>query len=150
MPQIRMSTVPSMRSLRPMTCMSSWSETPLFSADDPIDGRSFLPQLRGEPGHPRNWILCHYQPYWGQSPGQFARTQHYKLYRDGQYFHVPTDLVEANHLATGTAGPEGEVARNLLSTFLKQCPPAPSGNGDKNSTERPLHADWKNLLDPND
>lgn len=118
--------------------------------DDPIDGRSFLPQLRGEPGHPRDWVLCHYQPYWGQAPGQFVRTQQFKLYHDGQYFHVPDDLVEANNLATGSAGPEGEAARELLSTLLKQCPPAPSGKGGKNSKERPLHPDWKNLIDPND
>lgn len=120
------------------------------SADHPVDGRSFLPQLRGEPGHPRDWVLCHYQPYWGQAPGQFARTQRFKLYRDGQYFHVPEDLVEANSLAVGSAGPEGEAARKLLSEFLKQCPPAPSGKGGKSSKERPLHTDWKNLVDPND
>ncbi|MDB4716372.1 sulfatase-like hydrolase/transferase, partial [bacterium] len=33
--------------------------------DDPIDGVSFLPQLQGKKGTPRDWIFCHYQPYWG-------------------------------------------------------------------------------------
>ncbi|MCP4510112.1 MAG: sulfatase-like hydrolase/transferase, partial [Fuerstiella sp.] len=32
--------------------------------DDPFDGRSLLPQLRGEEGDPREWVFCHYQPYW--------------------------------------------------------------------------------------
>lgn len=39
-----------------------------LAADDPIDGRSFLPRLRGEPGNPRDWVLWHYQPYWGNFP----------------------------------------------------------------------------------
>jgi arylsulfatase A len=120
------------------------------AADDPIDGRSFLPQLRGETGNPRDWVLCHYQPYWNQDSGQFARTQHYKLYRDGRYFHVPEDLTETQNLATGSAGVAGEAARLLLSKFLKQCPPAPVGKGTKDATDRPLHPDWKNLVDPND
>jgi arylsulfatase A len=27
-----------------------------------IDGRSFLPQIRGEPGHPREWVYMHHDP----------------------------------------------------------------------------------------
>ena len=66
--------------------------------DDPIDGRSFLPQLLGQSGHPRDLVFLHYQPYWGAQPGQFARTQQYKLYRDGSFFDVPEDLEESNNL----------------------------------------------------
>lgn len=118
--------------------------------DDPIDGRSFLPQLRGEKGAPREWVLCHYQPYWNQKEGQFARNQSYKLYRDGRYFNVPNDLIEKQNLAAGSAGAEGEKARAALHAFLEQCPPAPVGRGNKNTKDRPLHPDWKNLVDPND
>ena len=32
-----------------------------LSNDYEIDGRSFLPQLRGKPGYPRSWIFCHFQ-----------------------------------------------------------------------------------------
>lgn len=121
-----------------------------LSDEDPIDGRSFLPQLRGETGTPRDWVLCHYQPYWNQQPGQFARTQSFKLYRDGRFFHVPEDLVEAEDLAVGTAGQNGEAARNRLSAFLKHCPPAPVGKGSRTTEDRPIHPDWQNLFDPND
>ena len=69
-----------------------------LKADDPIDGRSFLPQLTGQPGTPRDWVLTHYQPYWNKQPGQFVRTQNLKLYRDGRFFKVPADLLEKNDL----------------------------------------------------
>jgi arylsulfatase A-like enzyme len=121
-----------------------------LGADDPIDGRSFLPQLRGERGNPRDWVLCHYQPYWNKKPGQFARTQDFKLYRDGRYFHVPVDLVEAKALAAGSAGEAGEQTREKLSALLQQCPPAPKEVGKRETKDRPTYPDWKNLVDPND
>lgn len=119
-------------------------------ADDPIDGRSFLPQLQGKPGEPRDWVLCHYQPYWNKTPGQFARTENFKLYRDGRYFHIPVDLKEANDLAKSDAGPRGEQVRKQLAALLEQCPPAPAGHGDRKTVHRPTYRDWRNLVDPND
>ncbi|MDG2131488.1 MAG: sulfatase-like hydrolase/transferase [Fuerstiella sp.] len=120
------------------------------SRDDPIDGRSFLPQLRGEEGNPRDWVLCHYQPYWNKRPGQFARTDSFKLYRDGRYYHVPEDLVEANNLKPGSAGEFGEAARRQLSELLLHCPPAATEVGKRDTTDRPVYPQWKNLVDPND
>jgi arylsulfatase A len=119
-------------------------------ADDPIDGRSFLPQLQGQQGNPRDWVLCHYQPYWNKQPGQFARTENYKLYRDGRFFHVPVDLKEANDLARGESGPGGEQARQQLEALLEQCPPAHTEKGNRDTKDRPTYRDWKNLVDPND
>lgn len=115
--------------------------------DHPIDGRSFLPRLRGEKGNPRDWILCHYQPYWNQTPGQFARTDRFKLYRDGRFFEVPKDLREVNNLANGNKGAK---IRRKLQVFLDQCPPAHTEKGNKNTKDRPIYPDWKNLVDPND
>jgi arylsulfatase A-like enzyme len=120
------------------------------TANDPVDGRSFLPQLRGEKGHPREWVLCHYQPYWNKKPGQFARSAAYKLYRDGRYYHVPLDLRETNNLASGTAGETGEGIRRRLQGLLDQCPPAPTEIGKRQTVERPIYPQWKNLVDPND
>ena len=34
--------------------------------DEIFDGRSFLPQLLGEAGNPRDWVFCHYKPKWGK------------------------------------------------------------------------------------
>lgn len=63
--------------------------------DDPIDGRSVFPQLNGFKGEPRDWMLSHYQPYWGGFSGrQSVRDQDYKLYRSGEFYNVPKDLKE--------------------------------------------------------
>jgi len=111
---------------------------------DPVDGVSFLPQLQGKPGTLRQWVLCHYQPYWNKSPGQFARTQQYKLYRDGRFYHVPEDLREKHSLSVGTAGDE---TRQMLQRLLDQCPPAPIERATRDAVERPTYADWMNLID---
>lgn len=115
--------------------------------EDPIDGRSFLPRLRGEKGNPRDWVLCHYQPYWNKIPGQFARTERFKLYRDGRFYEVPKDLREQNDLADSRTG---RAARKKLQAFLDQAPPAHTEKGSKNTNDRPVYPDWKNLFDPND
>ena len=111
---------------------------------DPVDGRSFLPQLKGQKGNPRDWILCHYQPYWGQSPGQFARTADFKLYRDGRFYKVSEDLEEANDLAAHIA----PKVRAQLQALLDRCPPAPSQKGNRASSLRPTYPFWENLLEP--
>jgi arylsulfatase A len=54
-----------------------------------IDGRSFLPQCRGETGMPREWIYCWYAPDGGkEADAEFAKDHAFKLYRDGRLFDV--------------------------------------------------------------
>jgi len=119
--------------------------------DDPVDGRSFLPRLKGEAGTPRDWVLTHYQPYWGNRDGaQFARNQTYKLYRDGRFYDVPVDLKEEQNLETGQASERGETARTRLNRVLENAPPAPPLKGGKDATSRPVHPNWKNIVNPND
>ena len=113
--------------------------------NDPIDGRSFFAQLNGKPGTLRDWVLCHYQCYWNQTPGQFARTAKYKLYRDGRYFEVPVDLDEKNDLAGISVGQAAEVRRQLQH-LLQQCPEVPEGKLGKDTLDRPVYPDVKNLL----
>jgi len=115
---------------------------------DPIDGRSFLPQLQGKRGNPRDWVLCHYEPYWNKHPGQFARSKHFKLYRDGRFFHVPEDLRELNSLAEGAAGADGERARKMLQALLQQCPPVPTESGNRQTVDRPVYPEWADLVKP--
>ena len=58
-----------------------------------IDGRSFAPQLRGEPGNPREWMHCFYCPRPERTPAkQFVRDKRWKLYRDGTFFDVANDV----------------------------------------------------------
>ncbi len=112
--------------------------------NDPIDGRSFLPRLRGEPGTPRDWVLCHYQPYWGKkTPGQFVRNGQFKLYRDGRFFEVPKDLGEKNDLGNSDVGAK---ERELLKSILDECPPAPTGKGNARTKDRPTYPDWEDLV----
>jgi arylsulfatase A len=107
--------------------------------DDPIDGTSFLPQLRGEKGIPRDWVLCHYQPYWNKQPGQFARTAEHKLYRNGGYYSPPADLKEENGLELTGAD------YSKLKGVLDRCPPAPTEKGSKDTADRPTYPSWKKL-----
>ena len=117
---------------------------------DPIDGRSFYPRLKGETGNLRDWVFTHYQPYWNKTPAQFARTERFKLYRDGRFYEVPKDLKDANDLAIGEAGERAEVVREKLQAFLEETPPAPTVKGQSYSERRPTYSDWRNLVDPND
>lgn len=120
-------------------------------AGDPVDGRSFLPRLNGEPGNPRDWVLLHYQPYWGNFAGrQYVRNQQFKLYRDGRFYNVPVDLKEETDLGIGQAGERGETARKKLERVLETAPPPPLIKGGKNAAERPVYPGWGNIVDPND
>ena len=115
--------------------------------DDPIDGRSFLPQLLGQPGHPRDFVFLHYQPYWGAQPGQFARTQQYKLYRDGGFFDVPEDLEESNNLHSDRLSGSAAKAKQMLTGALNEAPPAPTEPGSRTTVDRPIYADWPRITD---
>ena len=72
-----------------------------LSKEEKFDGRSFLPQLKGQPGNKRQWVFCHYQPRWGSFhsvSGRWAQTQRYKLYQDGRFFDLQEDVLEENPL----------------------------------------------------
>ncbi|MBN4046839.1 sulfatase-like hydrolase/transferase [bacterium AH-315-P07] len=67
--------------------------------DRTLDGRSFLHQLKGEPGDVREWVFCHYDPKWGDRPKSiFARDHRYKLYADGRFFDIKNDVLEKTPL----------------------------------------------------
>ena len=95
-------------------------------------------------------MLTHYQPYWNKKPGQFARTQKLKLYRDGRLFNVPMDLKEQNDLSKTEPEPEFNEPRKELQKVLDASPPAPVTPGDKKTKDRPTYPNWRNLVDPND
>jgi arylsulfatase A-like enzyme len=108
--------------------------------DDPIDGVSFLPQLQGKRGAPRDWVFCHYQPYWGRFKGtQFARTQTHKLYPDGRFYNVPNDLTESVNMLLDQGS---EDDRKALQKVLESAPP-PTTKGGKAIKERPTYPNWK-------
>lgn len=66
------------------------------------DGLSFLPQLRGERGTPRDWLYAWYSPRQNANTTvrEYAFDHHYKLYRSGVFFDLQADPFEQRPLAS--------------------------------------------------
>ncbi len=76
----------------PTLCAVAGTPVP---ADLKIDGRSFLPQLRGEKGQPREWIYSWYSRKGGPTAKQeWARNQRYKLHANGAFHDIGKDALE--------------------------------------------------------
>lgn len=94
-----------------------------------LDGRSFLPQLRGQPGQPREWIYSWYSPRQGadRTVHEFTFDQHFKLYRSGKLFNLDRDPAEQHPLdpatLTGDAAAAGKRLRDALEQFNDARPP---------------------------
>ena len=90
-----------------------------------VDGRSFLPQLQGQPGTPRDSIACWYDPRHSVNTNKrrtlFVRNQRFKMYHDGRLFDLSTDDAEENDLRT-SSNPDAVAARTLLQRQLEQLP----------------------------
>ncbi|MBN1417909.1 MAG: sulfatase-like hydrolase/transferase [Planctomycetes bacterium] len=86
-----------------------------------LDGRSFLPQLRGERGAPREWIYCWYARDGGaKADREFAANQRFKLYRNGAFYDLARDPEERRPLeASGLSG-DAAPARKLLGGALER------------------------------
>lgn len=93
-----------------------------------IDGRSFLPQIKGQKGSPREWVFCHYDPQ--QSPGsivnkfagRFFRNIRYKLYSDGRLFDTVNDPDEKYPIKEGEGSAKAELSRKQLTQLFKNIP----------------------------
>ena len=90
-----------------------------------VEGRSFLPQLRGEKGNPRPWTYCWYDPLWGnldQYKNQFVRDHRFKLYQDGRFFDVQEDELEKNVLLPTELSGDTYQAQQSLIKALESMP----------------------------
>ena len=97
-----------------------------------IDGRSFLPLLRGEKYTPREWIYCWYSRDGKTKIQEWARNQQYKLYRTGKFYDISKDVLEKNPLSE--LSPEAQQARATLQQALdqyKDARPAPKAPKSK-------------------
>jgi arylsulfatase A len=84
-----------------------------------IDGRSFLPQLKGESGKPRAWIYNWYSRNGEVDKARiFARNHRYKLYHSGEFYEVPQDYLEEHPLDTEYLGADAKAVRNMLGDVL--------------------------------
>jgi len=118
----------------PTICEAGGAKVP---AELKIDGKSFLPQLRGEPGHPRPWCYCWFTKYPTQSaPREWARNQRYKLYRTGEFYDIGADVLEQHPLTN--LPPEAQAARAMLQQALDRYrdarPPEWAKNEKKTGT----------------
>jgi arylsulfatase A len=90
----------------------------------PLDGRSFLPQVRGAKGNPREWAFSHYDPHPGCkvnfTPTRLAWNHRYKLYQDGRFYDMEKDPAEASPIAPGSESADARSARKTLQTGLAQ------------------------------
>jgi arylsulfatase A-like enzyme len=95
--------------------------------DAVCDGRSFLPQLVGDDGDPRDYIYQWHNPLpgWGKvgyKLEEWAQDKQYKLYSDGRFYDV-----EADDLETAVLEPDSDEAdeafrtlRSVLSHYQEQ------------------------------
>jgi arylsulfatase A-like enzyme len=93
--------------------------------DVQLDGRSFLPQLRGDHAPGRDAVFCWHDPRPGWDKAQFtlqifARDQTWKLYSDGRLFHVPTDQLEKQPIKPPQDTSESKRARMKLEAVLRR------------------------------
>ena len=117
----------------PTICAAAGIQLP---ADFVLDGQSFLPQVRGDKGQPREWIYSWYSPR-QENLRECAFNQHYKLYRNGDFYDLGKDIEEKSALKV--AGLKGEAAKaaKLLQGAL-----------DQYANARPAHLPKPPVADP--
>lgn len=103
-----------------------------------IDGESFLPQLLGQEGNPREWIYSWYNTGGGPKGREWVRNQRYKLYRTGKFYDISNDVLEQQPLQT--LSPKAQEARTLFEGVLntyKDARPASVAAKRKQQTKKP-------------
>lgn len=98
-----------------------------------VDGRSFLPQARGEKGSPREWIYSWYSPRQGANTTvrEFAFNHRYKLYRTGEFFDLDRDIEEKTPLKVAELMGDAAAAASRLQAALDQFKDARPAHLDK-------------------
>ncbi|NQV27553.1 MAG: sulfatase-like hydrolase/transferase [Rhodopirellula sp.] len=100
----------------PTICEATGAEIP---ADLTIDGQSFLPQLKGETGSPRDSIYMWYSRNGGVKEARaFARNQRYKLYESGKFFDISNDRDEQKPLSDDSLSDEQRQVKAVLKARL--------------------------------
>jgi arylsulfatase A len=104
-----------------------------------FDGRSFLPQLRGERGQPRDWSYSWYSPRQNEDKtiAEFAFNRDFKLYRTGKFFDLRTDRAEAHPLKVGELKGEAAAAAAMLQKALDQFKGVRPARLDQEGDEAP-------------
>jgi len=87
-----------------------------------VDGVSFLPQLKGDSGTPRDWLYTWYSPRQRQdmTVREYAFDQRFKLYRTGQFYDLGADDMEKQDLAASALASDVAAAKAKLQGVLDQ------------------------------
>lgn len=88
---------------------------------DNIDGVSFLPQLHGELGTPRQWLYTWYSPRQRMdlTVKECAFDQQFKLYRTGQFYDLSLDADEEQDLQAKELDEDTLKAKTKLQGVLE-------------------------------
>jgi arylsulfatase A len=99
----------------PTICVAAGVKVP-----EGTDGVSFLPQLKGEAGTPRDWLYTWYSPRQSQdmTVREFTFDHRFKLYRTGQFYDLRTDKLEKQDIAATTLNSEAAAAKTKLQSVL--------------------------------
>ena len=82
-----------------------------------IDGRSFLPQLMGKKGNPREWIFIELGNKW------YVRNDKWKLNREGELFDMSNAPFQEKLVSNHAENKETSAAYSLLQAALKSLSP---------------------------
>jgi arylsulfatase A len=85
-----------------------------------LDGRTFLPQILGAEGQPRDWVYSWYSPRQSadMTVREFAFNHRFKLYRTGEFFDLRKDAEEKQPLMVASLEGEAAAAAGLLQGAL--------------------------------
>jgi arylsulfatase A-like enzyme len=83
-----------------------------------FDGKSFTPQLRGQPGTPREWIFVQLGANW------YVREKAWKLNNHGELFDMTDAPFVEKSIAADTRDGSAAAARQRLQAVLDQLAPA--------------------------
>jgi len=90
------------------------------------DGTSFYSLLAGKKQHPRTRAFVHYDPRWGdrvnQYRNQFIMTTDYKLYQDGKFYNISSDIREKHPLDADSLDKNEIKIKSRLEDELKNHP----------------------------
>ena len=96
-----------------------------------LDSRSFAAQIKGEKGHPRDWVYVELN---GRS---YARDARFKLTNHGELFDLCEAPFKENPVAADTQDAAAQAARKHLQAVLDEHPAAPAVNeGKANRAEK--------------
>ena len=86
-----------------------------------LDGRSFLPRVRGEAGQPRDWVYVWYKRNGNEKKAkEYAFNKQYKLYRDGRLYDYRADPMERSPIEPGQRTDEQKAVVKMLEKAIRE------------------------------